>query len=67
MKALSIPKLELQAALLAARFKEEIQLALTVPVERTYTGPIVQLSFNGSIPMTRNPYSSPTELPKFLS
>ena len=36
MKALTIPKLELQAALLAARLKDEIQLALTVPVERTF-------------------------------
>ena len=36
MKALRIPKLELQAALLAARLKDEIQLGLTVPVERTF-------------------------------
>ena len=36
MKALTIPKLELQAALLAARLKDEIQQALTVPVERTF-------------------------------
>ena len=36
MKALIIPKLELQAALLAARLKAEIQQALTVPVERTF-------------------------------
>ena len=36
MKALSIPKLELQAALLAARLKDESQQALTVPVERTF-------------------------------
>ena len=36
MKALTIPKLELQAALLAARLKDEVQQALTVPVERTF-------------------------------
>ena len=36
MKALTIPKLELQAALLAARLKAEIQQAFTVPVERTF-------------------------------
>ena len=36
MKALTIPKLELQAALLAARLKDEIQQALTVPVDRTF-------------------------------
>ena len=36
MKALTIPKLELQAALLAARLKDEIQQALRVPVERTF-------------------------------
>ena len=36
MKALTIPKLELQAALLAARLKDEIQLALTVPVDKTF-------------------------------
>ena len=36
MKALTIPKLELQAALLAARLKDEIQQALTVPVARTF-------------------------------
>ena len=36
MKALTIPKLELQAALLAARLKNEIQQALSVPVERTF-------------------------------
>ena len=36
MKALTKPKLELQAALLAARLKDEVQQALTVPVERTF-------------------------------
>ena len=36
MKALTIPKLELQAALSATRLKDEIQLALAVPVERTF-------------------------------
>ena len=36
MKALTIPILEFQAALLAARLKDEIQQALTVPVERTF-------------------------------
>ena len=36
MKALTTPKLELQAALLAARLKHEIQQALTVSVERTF-------------------------------
>ena len=36
LKALTIPNLELQAALLAARLKPEIQQALTVPVERTF-------------------------------
>ena len=36
MKALTIPKLELQAALLTARLKDEVQQALTVPVERTF-------------------------------
>ena len=35
MKALTIPKLELQAALLAARLKVEVQKALTLTVERT--------------------------------
>ena len=36
VKALTTPKLELQAALLTARLKDEIQQALTVPVERTF-------------------------------
>ena len=36
MKALTIPELKIQAALLAARLKDEIQQALTVPVERTF-------------------------------
>ena len=36
MKALTIPKLELHAALLAARLKDEVQQALTVLVERTF-------------------------------
>ena len=35
MKALTIPKLELQIALLAARLKDEVQKALTLTVERT--------------------------------
>ena len=35
MKALTIPKIELQAALLAARLKDEVQKALTLTVERT--------------------------------
>ena len=37
LKALTISKLELQVALLNARLKDEIQQALTVPVERTFT------------------------------
>ena len=36
MKALTISKLELLAALLAIRLKDEFQQALTVPVERTF-------------------------------
>ena len=36
MKALSIPKLELQAALLATRLKEDILKALTIPVSNTF-------------------------------
>ena len=36
IKALTIPKLELQSELLAARLKDEFQQALTVPVERTF-------------------------------
>ena len=36
MKALTIPKLELQAALLAARLREKVQKALTLKVERTF-------------------------------
>ena len=43
-KALTIPKLKLQAALLAARLKNEMYL-LSEPSCR----PIVQLFFNGSI------------------
>ena len=67
MKALTIPKLELQAAILAARLKDEIQEALTVSVERTFmwTDSTTVLQWLHSI--DKNPYSSPTELPKFLS
>ena len=67
MKALTIPKLELQAALFAARRKDEIQQALPVPVERTFmwTDSTTVLQWLHSI--DKNPYSSPTELPKFLS
>ena len=36
MKALTIPKLELQVALLAARLGKEVQLALTLQIERTF-------------------------------
>ena len=35
-KALTIPKLELQAALLAARLKDKIQQPLTIPFKRTF-------------------------------
>ena len=35
MKAITIPKLELQVALLAARLKDEVRKALTLTVERT--------------------------------
>ena len=36
MKALTIPKLELQAALLAARLRNEVQSALTLQIDRTF-------------------------------
>ena len=36
MKALTIPKLELQAALLAARLRNEVQRALTLQIDRTF-------------------------------
>ena len=36
MKTLTVPKLELQAALIAARLREEICKALTVPVQNTF-------------------------------
>ena len=36
MKALTIPKLELQAALLAARLRNEVQRPLTLQIERTF-------------------------------
>ena len=36
MKALSIPKLELQSALLATRLKEDVLKALTIPVSNTF-------------------------------
>ena len=36
MKALTIPKLELQAALLAAILRNEVQRALTLQIERTF-------------------------------
>ena len=36
MKALTMPELDLRAALLAARLRDEIQQALAVPVEQTF-------------------------------
>ena len=36
MKALSIPKLELQAALLATRLKNDIMTALTISINHVY-------------------------------
>ena len=36
MKALTIPKLELQAAVLAARLRNDVQRALTLQIERTF-------------------------------
>ena len=36
MKALTIPKLELQAALLAARLRNEVQKALKITIQRTF-------------------------------
>ena len=37
MKALTIPKLELQASLLAARLRKEIENALTIRIDNTFT------------------------------
>ena len=36
MKTLTIPKLELQAALLSARLRNEVQRALTLQIEKTF-------------------------------
>ena len=36
MKALTNPKLELQAALLAARLRDEVQRALRLQIDRTF-------------------------------
>ena len=36
MKSLTIPKLELQAALLSARLRNEVQRALTLQIEKTF-------------------------------
>ena len=36
METLTIPKLELQAALLAARLRDEIRRALTLDIDRTF-------------------------------
>ena len=37
MKALTIPKLELQASLLASRLRKEVQRALTMRIDKTFT------------------------------
>ncbi len=36
MKALTVPKLEMQASLLAARLRSEVQAALTISISRTF-------------------------------
>ena len=36
IKALTIPKLELQVALLSARLRNEVQRALTLQIEKTF-------------------------------
>ena len=56
MKALSIPKLELQAALLATRLKEEILKGLTFRVTDIFTRQIVPLFFSGLTPVINYPF-----------
>ena len=36
MKALTIPKLELQASLLASRLRKEVQRALTMKIDKVF-------------------------------
>ena len=47
MKALTVPKMERQAALLAARHRDEVLRALSLTINSISCGAIVQLCFSG--------------------
>ena len=67
MKALSIPKLKLQAALLATRLKEEILKGLTFKLRIFSCGQIVPLFFSGLTPVINYPFLLVIALVRFWS
>ena len=67
LKALTIPKPELQAALLAARLRNEVQRALFLQIEELICGLTVLRSFSGYILLRNSRCSLQTVLQRYLN
>ena len=65
MKVMTIPKLELQAALLAAWFQEDICRALAVHVNNVLCGPIALMASSGFTPEAISQYLLQTVYARF--
>ena len=56
MKALTIPKLELQASLLASTLKNEVQRALTIKIDKVFMWTVSTTVLQGNYSIEKQPF-----------